>query len=225
MATAFVTDDTETWMASSDLSQPTRKAADTSKWRRASLPLAAVAAAATLYFVIAAVMKTDALEWFGSPWGGSDEVVVKHEPSRPFGAPAATARADSGRTPARASATPKRTTRTRGRSSPSATDGRDAAGDAGPTPTTDKPGRAPAKSPTSPAPASAPAQVPATTPPQEQQAEGGVTVTLPPPLPTVEVTPLPLPVNPPPLPVNPPPLPVTPPSVPPLELPAPPTLP
>jgi hypothetical protein len=209
-------------MASFDLSQPTREAPDVSRWPRARLPLAAVVAAATLYFVIAAVMKTDALEWFGSPWGGADEVVVKHEPTRTFGAPAAAARADSGRASARAaSATPKRTTRTRGRSSPAA-NGRDEAGDAEEAaPTTDKPGRGPAARPTSPAPAPAPA----TNSSQESKLENGITVTLPPPLPPVDVEPPPLPLNPPPLPVNPPPLPVTPPSVPALELPALPTLP
>jgi hypothetical protein len=210
-------------MASSELPQLTRAAPDVSTWRRARLPLAAVAAAATLYFVIAAVMKTDALEWFGSPWGGDDEVVVKHEPTRAFGAPAAAARADSGRVSARGvSATPKRTTRTRGRSSPAAGDGRDEAGDAEEAaPTTDKPGRGPAARPTSPALAPAPA----TNSSQELKPENGITVTLPPPLPPVEVTPPPVEMEPPPLPVNPPPLPVTPPSVPPLELPALPALP
>lgn len=214
-------------MASSHLSYPTREAPDVSRWRRARLPLAAVVAAATLYFVIAAVMKTDALEWFGSPWGGDDEVVVKHEPTRAFGAPAAAARADSARASARgSSATPKRTTRTRGRSAPAA-DGRDADEAA---PGADTPGRGPAARPTSPSPA--PAPPPATNSSPQSKPEGGTTVTLPPPLPPVEVTvppvavePPPLPVNPPPLPVNPPQLPVTPPSVPPLELPALPTLP
>jgi hypothetical protein len=234
MATALVSGETKTRMASSDLSHPTLEAPDVSNWRRARLPFAAVAAAATLYFVIAAVLKTDALEWFGSPWGDDDEVVVKHEPTRAFGTPAGPARADSVRASGRgASATPKRTTRTRGRSSPAA-DGRDAAGDAeeaAPGADTNTPGRGPAARPASPAPASAPAPA-ATNPSQESKPEGGTTVTLPPPLPPVEVIlppvavePPPLPVNPPPLPVNPLPLPVTPPSVPPLQLPTLPALP
>ena len=198
-----------------------------SRWRRAGSPLAAVAAAAMLYFVIAAVMKTDALEWFGSPWRGDDAVVVKHEPTRAFGAPAAADRADSGRASVRGvSASPKRETRTRGRSSPAAGDGRDeAVAVEESAPTADNPGRSPTKGPTSPAPASAPAPAQATNSSEELKPEGTITVTLPPPLPPVEVTPPPVELEPPPLPVNLPPLPVTPPSVPPLELPALPTLP
>jgi hypothetical protein len=221
MATALVSDDTTTRMAP-ERSQPTREGPVESKWRRARLPLAAVAAAATLYFVIAAVLKTDALEWFGSPWGGDDEVVVKHEPTRAFGAPAVPARADSGRVAGRAaSAAPKRTTRTRGRSSPVAGDGRDTTDPEKAAPSADNPGRTPAKGRTS----SAPAPAPAVDTAQDPEPESEITVTLPPPLPPVEVTLPPVEVEPPPLPVNPPPLPVTPPSVPPLELPALPTLP
>lgn len=209
-------------MASSDLSQPTRGAPEVSRWPRAGSPLAAVAAAATLYFVIAAVMKTDALEWFGSPWRGDDVVVVKHEPTRAFGASAAAERADSGPASARgASASPKRTTRTRGRSSPAAGDGRDEAVDVEESaPTADNPGRSPTKGPTSPTPASAPAPAPATNSSENLKLEDAITVTLPPPLPPVEVTRPPVEVDPPPLPVNPTPLPLTPPAVPPLELPA-----
>jgi hypothetical protein len=182
-----------------------------------------VAASAALYLVIVVVTKTDALEWLESPWGRGDDIVIQAETAKvPVELSSRSTHGPAGVLAETRGASNRSSDRTKqSGAAPSASSTRGARDpDAGARPAPSSPGRTPAagssrsSAPRSASPQTPQPQLPQSSPesrPPDAPPPSDSPITLPPPLPPVEVTA--------------PELPVAPPLLPAPELPALPTLP